>query len=116
MARTEISTCVQYLREFCQLSLPSEVIEDTEERKVVTRYVPVGVVVGIAPWNFPVQVSCMKMTPAILTGNAYIWKPSPYTPYCSLKFAELGQRFFPPGVLQALSGDNDLGPVSGILH
>ncbi|KAI1647918.1 aldehyde dehydrogenase [Daldinia loculata] len=111
LARTEISTCVQYLREFCQLSLPSEVIEDTEERKVVTRYVPVGVVVGIAPWNFPVQVSCMKMTPAILTGNAYIWKPSPYTPYCSLKFAELGQRFFPPGVLQALSGDNDLGPL-----
>ncbi|KAF3062484.1 Phenylacetaldehyde dehydrogenase [Daldinia childiae] len=111
LARREISTCVQTLRGFCQLSLPSEVIEDSEGRKVVTRYTPVGVVVGIIPWNFPVQVSCMKMTPAILTGNAYIWKPSPYTPYCSLKFAELGQRFFPPGVLQALSGDGDLGPL-----
>ncbi|KAI1660890.1 aldehyde dehydrogenase [Daldinia decipiens] len=111
LARDEISTCIQYLRGFCQLSLPSEVIEDAKERKVVTRYTPVGVVAGISPWNFPVQVACTWMAPAILTGNAYIWKPSPYTPYCSLKFAELGQHFFPPGVLQALSGDDDLGPL-----
>ncbi|KAI0847490.1 aldehyde dehydrogenase [Daldinia vernicosa] len=111
LARQEINTCVEYLRGFCQLSLPSEVIEDTENRKVVKRYTPVGVVAGIAPWNFPVQLLCMKMVPAVLTGNAFILKPSPYTPYCSLKFAELAQRFFPPGVFQALSGDNDLGAL-----
>ncbi|KAI1417203.1 aldehyde dehydrogenase [Hypoxylon sp. FL1857] len=110
-ARLELSTCVRYLRGFCQLSLTGEVIEDTKERKVVTRYTPLGVVVGIVPWNYPIQLSCVKMAPALLTGNAYIWKTSPHTPYCSLKFAELGQRFFPPGVLQVLSGDNDLGPL-----
>ncbi|KAI0838042.1 aldehyde dehydrogenase [Hypoxylon sp. FL0890] len=109
LARLEFITCVRYLRGFCQLSLPEEVIEDTKERKVVTRYTPLGVVVGIVPWNFPVQLSCVKLAPALLTGNAYIWKPSPHTPYCSIKVAELGQRFFPPGVLQILSGDNDLG-------
>lgn len=109
-ARHEISTCVRYLRGFAELSLPDEVIEDTDDRKVVVRYTPLGVVAGIVPWNYPVQLACAKLAPAILTGNAFLWKPSPYTPYCSLKLAELGQRFFPPGVLQALSGDDALGP------
>jgi acyl-CoA reductase-like NAD-dependent aldehyde dehydrogenase len=45
-----------------------------------------------------------------LTGNCIIIKPSPFTPYCGLKLAELAQKFFPPGVVQALSGDDDLGP------
>jgi hypothetical protein len=34
----------------------------------------------------------------------------PFTPYCGLKLAELAQQFFPPGVFQALSGDDNLGP------
>ncbi|KAH9235785.1 hypothetical protein K456DRAFT_34447 [Colletotrichum gloeosporioides 23] len=36
--------------------------------------------------------------------------PSPFTPYCGLKLVELAQQFFPPGVVQSLSGDDDLGP------
>lgn len=36
--------------------------------------------------------------------------PRPFTPYCGLKFVELAQQFFPPGVVQALSGDDNLGP------
>jgi acyl-CoA reductase-like NAD-dependent aldehyde dehydrogenase len=35
---------------------------------------------------------------------------SPFTPYCGLKLAELAQQFFPPGVIQSLSGDDRLGP------
>jgi acyl-CoA reductase-like NAD-dependent aldehyde dehydrogenase len=66
--------------------------------------------VGIVPWNFPVFLACGKIAQAVLTGNPIIIKPSPFTPYCSLKIVELAQRFFPPGVVQALSGDDDLGP------
>jgi acyl-CoA reductase-like NAD-dependent aldehyde dehydrogenase len=54
--------------------------------------------------------ACGKIAPALLTGNCIILKPSPFTPYCGLKLAELAQRFFPPGVVQALSGDDNLGP------
>jgi len=43
-------------------------------------------------------------------GNTIIVKPSPYTPYTALKFAELARQCFPPGVVQALSGDDNLGP------
>jgi acyl-CoA reductase-like NAD-dependent aldehyde dehydrogenase len=35
---------------------------------------------------------------------------SPFTPYCGLKLVELAQQFFPPGVVQSLSGDDNLGP------
>jgi len=45
-----------------------------------------------------------------LTGNCIIVKPSPFTPYCGLKLVELAQKFFPAGVVQALSGGDELGP------
>ncbi|KAI0413544.1 aldehyde dehydrogenase [Xylaria grammica] len=109
-AHHEISISVRWVREFCDMAPPGAVIEDTKECKVTTRYTPLGVVVGIVPWNFSIQLACAKIAPALLTGNAFIWKPSPYTPYCTLKIAELGARFFPDGVLQALSGDDRLGP------
>jgi acyl-CoA reductase-like NAD-dependent aldehyde dehydrogenase len=43
-------------------------------------------------------------------GNMIIIKPSPFTPYCGLKVVELAQRFFPAGVVQVLSGGDNLGP------
>ena len=39
-----------------------------------------------------------------------IWA-RPFTPYSELKLAELAQKFFPPGVIQALGGDDNLGPL-----
>ena len=48
---------------------------------------------------------------ALLAGNTFIWKTSPFTPYSGLKLAELGAKIFPPGVFQALSGDDSLGPM-----
>jgi acyl-CoA reductase-like NAD-dependent aldehyde dehydrogenase len=51
-----------------------------------------------------------KIAPAMMTGNCIIVKPSPFTPYCGIKVCELAQKFFPPGVIQVLSGDDNLGP------
>lgn len=87
-----------------------DVIEDSPERKVVVRYTPLGVVAAIVPWNFPILLGISKLAPALLTGNCIIIKPSPFTPYSGLKAVELAQAFFPPGVAQALSGNNSLGP------
>lgn len=53
---------------------------------------------------------CGKLAPAVMTGNTIIIKPSPFTPYCGIKIVELAQQFFPPGVIQILSGDDNLGP------
>jgi acyl-CoA reductase-like NAD-dependent aldehyde dehydrogenase len=67
--------------------------------------------VGITPWNFPMLLAMIKFPAALLAGNTFIWKPSPYTPYTALKLGELGARIFPKGVFQVLSGDDGLGPM-----
>ncbi|KAF3026499.1 hypothetical protein E8E14_013437 [Neopestalotiopsis sp. 37M] len=93
-----------------QLRLKDEKVIDDEDRTAIVRHVPLGVGVGIVPWNFPLALGVGKMAPALLAGNTFIWKPSPFTPYTSLKIAEIGAKVFPPGVFQALSGDESLGP------
>lgn len=81
------------------------------QRTAIVRHVPLGVAVGIVPWNFPLGIGLGKLLPALLTGNTFIWKPSPHAPYSTLKMAEIGAQVFPPGVFQALSGDDSLGPL-----
>jgi acyl-CoA reductase-like NAD-dependent aldehyde dehydrogenase len=78
---------------------------------VTTRFVPLGVVGAICPWNFPLTLSTGKIAPALLTGCTIIVKPSPFTPYTALKLVELAQEIFPPGVVQAFGGGDDLGPM-----
>jgi len=76
---------------------------------VVTRRTPLGVVGAITPWNFPVLLSIWKIAPALVAGNTIIVKPSPFTPLCLLKLAELAQAFLPPGVFNVVPGGDDLG-------
>jgi len=99
------------MRQISNFELKEEVRVDDDETKVILRYTPLGVVVGIVPWNFPLIQVLAKITPAIITGNTILVKPSPYTPYCALKLGELAQQFFPPGVVQVLSGDDRLGEL-----
>ncbi|TVY38532.1 putative aldehyde dehydrogenase [Lachnellula subtilissima] len=107
---SEVDAGYHWLTSIANLDMPEEILEDNEDRKVIIRYTPLGVAVAIVPWNFPVQLAMGKIVGALLTGNTLIFKPSPFTPYCGLKIAELAQSFLPPGVLQALSGDDNLGP------
>lgn len=109
-ASQELATAIAWIRGLTTLNVPEEVVEDSKEKRTVVRYTPLGVVGAIVPWNFPILLACGKIAPALLTGNVIIVKPSPFTPYGGLKLAELGQRFFPPGVFQAISGNDSLGP------
>ncbi|KAK1996013.1 aldehyde dehydrogenase [Colletotrichum falcatum] len=109
-ADVETYLSVSWIRGMADIQLPEDVVEDSETRTVVTRYTPLGVVAAIVPWNFPLLLAVGKIAPALLTGNVIIVKPSPFTPYGGLKLVELAQQFFPPGVVQFLSGDDDLGP------
>ncbi|KAI8627986.1 Aldehyde/histidinol dehydrogenase [Xylariaceae sp. FL1651] len=97
-------------RQIPLLRLKEEKPVDDDQRTAIVRYVPLGVGVGIVPWNFPLTLGMGKLVPALLAGNTFIWKPSPFTPYSALKLAEIGSKIFPPGVFQALSGEDNLGP------
>ncbi|KAK3382686.1 Aldehyde/histidinol dehydrogenase [Lasiosphaeria ovina] len=91
--------------------LTETTVEDTDERTVTIRYTPLGVGVGIVPWNFPVLLGLIKLSAALLAGNTFIWKPSPFTPNTALKVGEIAAKVFPKGVVNVLSGDKSLGPL-----
>ncbi|MDR1739108.1 MAG: aldehyde dehydrogenase [Candidatus Symbiothrix sp.] len=66
---------------------------------------PIGVVVGICPWNFPFFVMARKVAPALLTGCTIVLKPSSNTPNTTFEFAQLVARLdLPKGVLNFVSG------------
>jgi len=108
-AEWEVFGSVTWLRAIATQRLPDELVEESDERRVVTRFTPVGVVGAIVPWNFPILLAIWKIAPALMAGCAVILKPSPYTPLCDLKMVELAQQAFPPGVLSAVSGSDELG-------
>src|SRR5215218_2792952 len=66
---------------------------------------PVGIVGGIAPWNYPLMMAVWKLAPALAAGNVQVLKPSEQTPLSLLRFAELAAGTIPPGVLNVVTGD-----------
>jgi acyl-CoA reductase-like NAD-dependent aldehyde dehydrogenase len=108
-AEWEIMGSVAWLKAMSTMKLDEEVLEDSPERKVVTRHTPLGVVGAIVPWNFPVLLAVWKIAPALLAGNTIVVKPSPFTPLCTLKLGELCRDILPPGVLNVVTGGDELG-------
>ena len=109
-ARNEILGTGMWMDTHLELEIPEDRVEKGW-KTVTTRYTPLGVVGAICPWNFPLVLSVGKIAPALLTGNTIIVKPSPFTPYTTLKLVELAQDILPPGILQTLGGDDRLGPM-----
>jgi acyl-CoA reductase-like NAD-dependent aldehyde dehydrogenase len=93
------------------LSLEEEIIEDSDTRLHRSRRVPVGVVGGIVPWNFPVMMAMQKIAPAMLSGCTIVLKPSPFTPLTTLRIAELIKDVVPAGVVNIITGEDSLGPL-----
>jgi aminobutyraldehyde dehydrogenase len=65
---------------------------------------PVGVVVSIAPWNYPLMMAAWKLGPALAAGNTVVLKPSEQTPLTALKLAEFIADIFPAGVVNMVFG------------
>jgi 1-pyrroline dehydrogenase len=65
---------------------------------------PLGVTVGICPWNYPLMMAIWKLGPALAAGNTSILKPAEITPRTTLRLAELSQDILPPGVFSVVTG------------
>jgi len=75
-----------------------------------TKREPLGICVGIGAWNYPIQIACWKAAPALVCGNAMIFKPSEVTPLSALKLAEiLTEAGLPDGVFNVVQGYGDVG-------
>lgn len=117
----EIDQSVAFLRYFAgwagkingetlDVSLPSFA---GEKYTAFTRRQPVGVVVGIVPWNFSIMIAVWKLAAALVCGCTVVLKPSEYTPLTLLRVAELATACgFPPGVINVVNGSGALlGPL-----
>jgi acyl-CoA reductase-like NAD-dependent aldehyde dehydrogenase len=94
---------------FANLEVPPQVIQDDDGAHVEVVRRPLGVVAAITPWNYPLLLSFWKIAPALLAGNTLVLKPSPFTPLTTLKCGELLREVFPPGVVNIVSGSDQLG-------
>ena len=78
--------------------------EYLEEHTSYLRRDPLGVIGGIAPWNYPLNMATWKLGPALAAGNTIVLKPSELTPFSALRLAEITADILPPGVLNVVTG------------
>ena len=108
-ANFEVGGSAAWARVTAGLDLPVEVIQDNEEGKIEVHRKPLGVVGSITPWNWPLIIAIWHAMPALRVGCTVVMKPSPYTPLATLRFVELANTVLPPGVLNVVTGDAEVG-------
>ena len=80
----------------------------TDGRMGLIRRFPIGVVAGIAPFNFPLNLVAHKIAPAMASGNTIVLKPAPKTPIIALLLAELIDKTdYPRGAISVLPASNE---------
>ena len=107
-ARDEMPVCADNLRFFAGAARVLEGRSAGEYMKGYTSMIrrePIGIVGGIAPWNYPLMMAVWKLAPALAAGNVQVLKPSEQTPLTLLRFVELAQDAIPAGVLNVVTGD-----------
>jgi acyl-CoA reductase-like NAD-dependent aldehyde dehydrogenase len=78
---------------------------------------PVGVVAGIIPWNFPLEMAAWKVAPALACGNTVVLKPAEQTPLTALELASIcAEAGLPPGVLNVLPGYGETAGAALVRH
>lgn len=108
-ARHEIKGALALLRGYAALDLPVRILHETDSTRVIEKLAPLGVVAAITAWNYPLTLLMNKLPPALLAGNTLVVKPAPTTPLTSLLLGELCAGLFPPGVVNVIVDQNDLG-------
>lgn len=110
-AMGEVGGILAFLTHFASLEIKDRVIVDNASETVIEKHVPLGVVGGITPWNFPPLMAAWKIGEAVMTGNTIVLKPSPYTPLATLMLGEAFVDTFPAGVVNLVSGNDALGKL-----
>ncbi|MCH9024325.1 MAG: aldehyde dehydrogenase family protein, partial [candidate division Zixibacteria bacterium] len=85
-----------------------DTIAGNEKRMGLIRRFPIGVLSGIAPFNFPLNLVAHKVAPAMASGNCMILKPAPTTPIIAMMLAELIDKTdYPKGAISFMLGSNE---------
>ena len=105
-ARGEVAYGAEFIRWFAEeakRSYGQMIPSNNQHQRLSTIKQPVGVVLGVTPWNFPIAMITRKVAPAIAAGCSFILKPSELTPLSALALAHLAiEAGFPSGALNVL--------------
>lgn len=107
-ANLEAGGAVAWTRVTAGLELPVETVPDKGNLIEIHRR-PLGVVGSITPWNWPLSIAVWHLMPAIRVGCTAVIKPSPYTPLSTIRLVELMNDILPPGVVNLVTGDAEVG-------
>jgi acyl-CoA reductase-like NAD-dependent aldehyde dehydrogenase len=108
-ANLEVGGAVAWTRVTADLALPRETIQDDASGKITVQRKPVGVVGSITPWNWPLMIAVWHIVPALRVGCTVVIKPSPFTPLSTLRLVSLMNEVLPPGVVNVVTGDAEIG-------
>jgi acyl-CoA reductase-like NAD-dependent aldehyde dehydrogenase len=115
-ARREVSRAIQTFLVAAEEAkrIPGEVLPldwtpGTETYLGLTRRFPIGPILGITPFNFPLNLVVHKLAPALAAGNSIVIKPAPQTPLTALLLGELIlQTDLPPGAVSIVPSPNTI--------
>ncbi len=114
---------IDFFLEHVEATLAPEGVLDSPDQKLEERisYEPLGVVTNVSAWNYPYFVGANVFVPALLVGNAVLYKPSEHATQTGLAIARLlAEAGVPDGVFSAVVGGGAVGaelvrrPVGGV--
>ena len=107
-ARGEVGGAAEFFSYFAEFArrIEGEILpSDVRDEQIWIQRVPVGVVVGIIPWNYPAALVSRKVAPAMIAGDTIVLKPHELTPLSALYMAGLFvEAGVPPGVVNIVTG------------
>ena len=115
-ARHEVARAVQTFRVAAEEAkrmggevTPADWTPGSEGRVAMSRRFPIGPILGITPFNFPLNLVAHKLAPAIASGNPILLKPAPQTPLCSLWLGRaVCEAGWPKGAISVLPCSNEV--------
>jgi len=120
LAQVEVDFSADYLDYMAEFArrYEGEIIQsDRPGENILLFKMPIGVIAGILPWNFPFFLIVRKLAPALVTGNTIVIKPSSETPNNAFEFARLvAQSSLPKGVFNLVSGSGSVVGKSLAAH
>ena len=113
-ARSEVEKCawvMEYYADNGKILSTDEAI-NTDARKTVIKFQPIGVIASIMPWNFPYWQALRFAAPSLIVGNTVVLKPASATMQCGIEIENAFRRVgLPDGVFQTLVGDSSIAEL-----